>query len=172
MARHAQAGGSMKQALLQAFNNLPDNDRQKLKVLALVLGLILLWTFNVAPALKTMREVPQQLDTLDLQTQRLKQMQSQALTLQKAPRQSTADASASLAKHTAEVLGTGARLNLEGARATLTLTGVSADNLAQFLALARTQALALPIEAHLQKAKGKDAQAVWQGTVILSLPSS
>jgi general secretion pathway protein M len=131
-----------------------------------------LWTFNVEPALKTMREVPQQLDTLDLQTQRLKQMQSQALTLQKAPRQSTADAGASLAKHTAEVLGTGARLNLEGARATLTLTGVSADNLAQFLALARTQALALPIEAHLQKAKGKDAQAVWQGTVILSLPSS
>ena len=30
----------------------------------------------------------------------------------------------------------------------------------------------IPIEAHLQKAKGKDAQAVWQGTVILSLPSN
>jgi general secretion pathway protein M len=162
----------MKQALLQAFKNLPDSDRQKLKVLALLLGLILLWTFNVAPALKTLREVPQQLDTLDLQTQRLKQMQSQAQTLQKAPRLNATDAVARLTKQSTEVLGAGARINLEGARATLTLTGVPAENLAQFLNLARTQSLALPIEAHLQKAKSKDAQVVWQGTVVLSLPSS
>lgn len=162
----------MNQALIQAFKNLPDTDRQKLKWLALFLGVILLWTFNLAPALKTWRETPQQLEALELQTQRLKQMQAQAQTLQKAPRLSTADAGASLVQRAAEVLGSGARLNIEGARATLTLTGVSADSLAQFLASARTQALALPIEAHLQKSKGKAAQPVWQGTVVLSLPSS
>jgi general secretion pathway protein M len=162
----------MKQAFIQAFKNLSDTDRQKLKWLALLLGVMLLWSFNVAPALKTLREAPQQIEALELQTQGLKQIQVQAQTLQKAPRLSATDAGASLAQRTTEVLGSGARLNIEGTRATLTLNGVSADSLAQFLALARTQSLALPIEAHLQKTKGKEAQAAWQGTVILSLPSS
>ncbi len=61
-------------------------------------------------------------------------------------------------------------LNLEASRATLTLNNVSAEALAQFLAAARTQAQAMPIEAKLQKNKTGTVE-VWRGTLILSLPS-
>jgi hypothetical protein len=52
---------------------------------------------------------------------------------------------------------------------------MSADSLTQFLALARAQSQAMPIEAHLQKfsATGsthKDRQELWRGALILSLP--
>jgi general secretion pathway protein M len=81
-----------------------------------------------------------------------------------------------LQKAAAETLGNGARLNIEGTRATLTLSSVSAESMAQFLALARTQAQALPIEAQLQKftepaaSKTANPSDLWRGALILSLP--
>ena len=158
----------------RALKNMPAQDRQRLQWAVLVLGAVLLWTFNVAPALKTLRDVPPQLAKLDAQTQTLKTLQAQALALQKSPRLSATDASTLLQQSSRELLGTGAQLNLQGARASLTLTGVSADNLAQFLATARTQSHALPIEAHLQKFTGTGANAkeLWRGAIILNLPSA
>lgn len=163
---------------LKALQELPDNDRQRLKVLALVLGLVLIWTWNIAPALKTLREAPLHLSQLELQTQSMKAMQSEAQTLQKSPRLSATDANTALRQAALEVMGNGARLSIEGNRATLTLSGVTADSLAQFLALVRTKSQALPIEAHVQKftnsgaAAGKTAagQELWRGALILSLP--
>jgi general secretion pathway protein M len=135
----------------------------------------MLWTWNLAPALKTLREVPLQLTQLDAQTQQLKAMQAQAQTLQKSPRIKSNEAASLLQKAASEVLGNGARLNIEGTRATLTLSGVSADSLAQFVALARTQSQTMPIEAHLQKfsasgSASKDSKELWRGALILSLP--
>jgi general secretion pathway protein M len=116
-------------------------------------------------------------------------MQAQAQSLQKAARLSSADAASQLQQSVAEVLGSGAKLSLEGSRATLTLSGVSAENLAQFLTTARTKSHALPLEAHLQKfenanantnsngnapakTKSSGASQLWRGTLILNLPSN
>ena len=160
---------------LNTFQALPDKDRQRLLVLASVFLSLMLWTWNLAPALKTLREVPLQLTQLDAQTQQLKAMQAQAQTLQKSPRIKSNEAASLLQKASSEVLGNGARLNIEGTRATLTLSGVSADSLAQFVALARTQSQTMPIEAHLQKfsasgSASKDSKELWRGALILSLP--
>ena len=157
-----------------AFKNMPAQDKQRLQWAALVLGAVLLWTFNVAPALKTLRDVPPQLAKLDAQTQTLKALQTQAQALQKSPRLSASDATHLLQQSSRELLGSGAQLTIQGARASLTLTGVSADNLAQFLATARTQSHALPIEAHLQKFTGTGANAkeLWRGALILNLPTT
>ena len=162
---------------MKFFNTLqalPKKDRQRLGGLAAVLMALMLWTWNLAPALKTLREVPLQLSQLDAQTQQLKAMQAQAQTLQKSPRIKPNEATSLLQKAASEVLGNGARLNIEGSRATLTLSGVSADSLAQFVALARTQSQAMPIEAHLQKfsasgSASKDSKELWRGALILSL---
>ena len=161
--------------IFNIFQSLPEKDRQRLLVLAAVFLALILWTWNLAPALKTLREVPLQLSQLDAQTQQLKAMQAQAQTLQKSPRIKPNEASSLLQKAAAELLGGGARLNIEGSRATLTLSGVSADTLAQFLASARAQSQAMPIEADLQKfsAAGpanKDSKELWRGALILSLP--
>jgi general secretion pathway protein M len=70
-------------------------------------------------------------------------------------------------------MGNGAKLSADGTLITLTVTGASAEALAQWLSAARTQAQALPVEAHLQKSGGtsKDAKETWRGSIILSLPS-
>jgi general secretion pathway protein M len=174
MAHHAHQGGAMSFGFLSVLQNMPSKDRQRLQWAAVALGAVLLWTFNVAPALKKLREVPTQLAQLDAQTQSLKAMQAQAQALQKSPRLNHADAAALLQQSASDVLGTGARLGTEGTRVTLTLSGVSADNLAQFLALARSKSHALPVEAHLQQFTGSaaNAKALWRGTLILNLPAT
>ena len=149
---------------------LPDKDRQRMKYLALGLFLSLLWFWNIAPALKTYRDAPQQLAQLELQSHYLKSLQTQAVALQKAPRMNAQNASAALQQTATEILGSSAKLNVETGRATLNLTPTSADTLAQFLASARVKAYALPVEAQLQKTKTAD-QALWRGTLILSLPT-
>jgi len=149
---------------------LPDKDRQRMKYLALGLFLSLLWFWNIAPALKTYREAPQQLAQLELQSHYLKSLQTQAVALQKAPRMNAQNASAALQQTATEILGSSAKLNVEAGRATLNLTPTAADTLAQFLASARIKAYALPVEAQLQKTKTAD-QELWRGTLILSLPT-
>ncbi len=149
---------------------LPEKDRTRIQFLGLVLIGILLWFGNIAPAIKTYQEAPLQLAQLEKQTESLKALQAQAVALQKAPRIKAQDAAALLQQSTTEILGNGAKLNLEATRATLTLTSVSAEGLAQFLSAVRSQAHALPLEAKLQKNK-TGSQEVWRGTLILSLPT-
>ena len=175
MAHRGLEGRVLSMKFFNIFQALPEKDRQRLLILAAVFLALMLWTWNLAPALKTLREVPLQLSQLDGQTQQLKAMQTQVQTLQKSPRIKSNEASSLLQKTASDVLGSGARLNIEGSRVTLTLSGVSADSLAQFVALARTQSQAMPIEAHLQKfsaagSPNKDRQELWRGALILSLP--
>jgi len=175
MAHCGPEGGALSMKFFNSLQALPKKDRQRLGGLAAVFMALMLWTWNLAPALKTLREVPLQLTQLDAQTQQLKAMLVQAQTLQKSPRIKTNEAASLLQKAVSEVLGNGARLNIEGTRATLTLSGVSADSLAQFAALARIQSQAMTIEAHLQKfsasgSANKDSKELWRGALILSLP--
>jgi general secretion pathway protein M len=130
----------------------------------------LLWFLNISPALQTYQQAPLQLAKLEQQSETLKALQLQALALQKAPRIKAQDASAALPQILANTLGSGAKLNVEATRATLQMTSVSAEALAQFLEEARNQAHALPTEAHLQKFKA-GTQGMWRGTLILNLPS-
>jgi general secretion pathway protein M len=166
----------MSMKFLSSLQSLPPKDRQRLLALALVLLALILWTWQISPALKTLRDMPAQLAQLQDQTQQLKLMQAQAQALQKSPRVQAKDARTLLQKVATENLDNGARLNIEGSRATLTISRVSAESLAQFLALARTQAQALPIEAQLQKftdvgaTKTNTPADLWRGTLILSLP--
>jgi general secretion pathway protein M len=166
----------MSMKFLSSLQSLPPKDRQRLLALALVLLALILWTWQISHALKTLRDMPAQLAQLQDQTQQLKLMQAQAQALQKSPRVQAKDARTLLQKVATENLDNGARLNIEGSRATLTISRVSAESLAQFLALARTQAQALPIEAQLQKftdagaTKTNTPADLWRGTLILSLP--
>ena len=156
--------------LRNLIQSLPEKDRKLIQYLALALAFSLLWFWNIAPALKTYQDAPNQLVQLERQTENLKALQAQALALQKAPRVKVQNVGAVLQQSLTEILGNSAKLNLEASRATLTLNNVSAEALAQFLTAARTQAQAMPIEAKLQKNKTGTVE-VWRGTLILSLPS-
>ena len=139
-----------------------------------VLGLAALWVLALAPALRTWQEAPARQALLDDQSQRMRQLQAQAQSLQKPTVISRTDAAKWLEKSLAE-LGPNARISLQGETATLSLQAAPAAALARWLSQARDNAQALPTQAQLQHASppGPDRlDATWRGSLVLRLPSN
>ncbi|WP_010462311.1 type II secretion system protein GspM [Acidovorax radicis] len=145
----------------------------------------LLWWLAVAPALSTLRAAPARHAELDTQLQRMQGLRSEAQQLQSAPRNTRGDSVGALRTALAQRLGNAAQLNVVGDRATVTLKGAPADALAQWLAQARSNARAAPVEARLTRSTagaspapnapvplGGAAAAMprWDGTLVLALP--
>ena len=145
---------------------------------ALVL-LALAWWLALAPALQTLRSAGPRHSALDAQLQHMQSLQAEALQLQAAPRSAPSDAVASLRSALTQRLGTTAQLSLVGDRATITLKGAPADALAQWLTQARSNALAVPVEARLTRSTavapvGNTPAANlprWDGSLVLALPA-
>lgn len=124
------------------------------------------WWIALAPALATLREAPRRHPVLDAQLQRVRSLQGQAQALQSLPRVGRDDVRRALETSVAEQMGPAARIQFAGDGATLTLSGVGGDALAQWLAQARTDARTRPSEARLSRT----AAGLWEGTLTLSLP--
>ena len=90
----------------------------------------------------------------------LLQLQAQARQLQVPARVARQDALALLETTTRTLLGEGARLHIQGNQVRLSLNAVTADALAQWLALAREKAQALPQQARLQRMAARPARPV------------
>ncbi len=161
----------------------PREQRLLLAASALVL-LALLWWLALAPALQTLRTAGPRHSALDAQLQHMQSLQAEALQLQAQPRIRPDDAQRALQSSVAETLGATARLSLNGDRATLTLQGAPADALAAWLAQARSNARAVPLETHLTRSAPGGARAAaapatrppapaavrWDGSIVLALP--
>jgi general secretion pathway protein M len=137
--------------------------RLLMAALALVLG-VALWGIALAPALATLRSAQTQHRVLDAQLQTLRSLQAQALLLQAQPLLTPGE-SRRLLEATVKALGPKAQLNVLGERATISLKGARAEDLAQCLAQARLNARSLPVEAHLVR----NAAGTWDGTLVLTL---
>lgn len=124
-----------------------------------IVGLALVWWVAISPALQTLRTAPKRHAELDTQLQRMRGLQAEAQQLQAVPQSSTGDATGALRNGLTQRLGTAAQLNVAGDRATVTLKAAPADALAQWLALARSNARAVPIEARLTRATAPTAPA-------------
>lgn len=118
---------------------------------AALVGLALVWWVGISPALQTLRTAPKRHAELDTQLQRMRSLQAEAQQLQAVPQSSTGDATGALRSGLTQRMGTAAQLNVAGDRATVTLKAAPADALAQWLALARSNARAVPIEARLTR---------------------
>ena len=165
--------------------------REKTLVLAsavLVLA-ALLWWLALAPALKTLRSAPQQHQALDAQLEQMKRLQAQATQMQSQPVLDQAASRRALDAAVKQRLGATTQVNVVGDRATVILKAGPADAIAPWLAQVRTNARALPVEVKLNRsstppatasAAGKGAapaappvaaQPLWDGTVVLALPT-
>jgi general secretion pathway protein M len=139
---------------------------------AWVMGLAALWTVALAQALQTWQEAPARQALLDAQSQRMRELQMQAQSLQKPAAISRTDATLWLEKNLAE-LGPNARISLQGESASLSLQAAPAAALARWLSQARENAQALPTQAQLQQVSdpGPDNnEATWRGSLVLRLP--
>jgi len=152
---------------------------------ALVL-LALVWWLALAPALRTLSSARTEHAKLDAQLQQMTTLQARARQLQAQPRANPDDAQRALQASVRDGLGPQAQLRVVGGTdgANLSVRGVPATTLAQWLAQARGNARATPREVHLtrsQPAAGatpapapapeRSADAVrWDGTLVMTLP--
>lgn len=143
---------------------LAPRERAALTVAGLVLGLFLGWTIAIQPALATLRSAPGQIEQLDSQLQRMQRLASEARELQALPPITTAQASLAL-KAATDRLGAGAKLVVQGDRATLTLDAVPPDALRSWLVEVRSGARARPVEVRLTQ-QGPQG---YGGSIVLSL---
>jgi general secretion pathway protein M len=134
---------------------------------ALLVVVALAWWLAIAPAFAVLRTAEEQHRVLDAQLQRMLGLQAQAQALQAQPRQSYDEALRLLEASVRQRLGTSARMTIAGERVTLTLAGTPPDVLAQWLTQARVNARSLPGEARLNR----NAAGLWDGTLVLALPS-
>ena len=176
---------SMNLSLPARWKALAPREQNLVLAAGSVVALALLWWLALAPALNTLRTAPARHAALDAQLQRMQSLQAEALQLQAAPRSAPGDAVASLRSSLTQRLGATAQLSLVGDRATITLKGAPADALAQWLAQARSNALAVPVEARLTRSAAAatptptttlgNAPAAaaprWDGSLVLALPA-
>ena len=157
-------GLTQRLAPLQArWQALAPRERTGVSIAAAVFGALLLWLVAVQPAWRTLREVPAQIDALDVQLQQMQRLAGEARELRAQPVVGSAQAEAALRAST-ERLGSAAKLTLQGDRATLQLTGVPGPALAVWLAETRSAARARPVEAALTR-----GAAGFSGSVVLAL---
>jgi len=155
---------SMFAPVQERYAALQPQEQRAVLVLAWLIGLFLLWTVALAPALKTVRGASAERERLD---QRLMEMQAQAAEaqlLRAVPAVPAAQARQAL-QAAAERLGSAAQLQLASDRAILKLKDIRGDQLSALLAEVRSAARARAVEAHLQR-QGEG----YSGELIFTLP--
>lgn len=144
---------------------LGQRERRGISIAAWVIGVFLLWAVAIAPAWRTVRAAPAQLDQLDAQLQQMQRLADEARELRAIPPLGTSQAAAALRAATDELGGAG-RLQLSGDRATLTLVGANGTQLSEWLAEARSAARARPLQANLTR--GPEG---YGGSIVVALPT-
>lgn len=127
------------------------------------IGVLLLWSLAVAPALRTLREVPPQRSLLEGQLASMRRQAAEAGQWRGQPPIALPQAQTALTAAT-ERLGPRAKLVTTGDRATVTFTGIEGPALIAWLGEVRSGARARPVEAQLKRL-GK----AYDGSVTLSL---
>lgn len=143
----------------------PLRERRAALAAAWLVGLLLLWVLAIAPAWRTASLAPARLDQLDNQLQMLQRMAGEARELRALASIPPTQAIGVLRAAT-DALGGAGRLQASSERATLTLSGVSSAQLRDWLAEARSNARARPIEANLTR-----GPTGFTGSIVVALPA-
>lgn len=152
MSSKPSLAATLKLPAVQAqWQRATPRERTLVLTAAAVVVLALLWWLTLAPALRVWKQSEVQQQSLDAQLQTMQSLQVQAQALQSRPVLSADDAAKAL-EGSVVSLGSGARLTITGDRATLNLRNVPAGALSAWLAQARLNARALPVEAKLVRA--------------------
>ena len=167
--------------LAQRWAALAPRERNGLSLALAALGLLLVWNLAVQPAWRTLQTAPAQRAALDAQVADMRALAAEARELRALPPVGPEQAEAALRAAT-ERLGSGARLNLTGGRATVTLTQVDPTALGAWLAEVRSGARARVTDLQLGRSPapapnvgaGASAPAAgaapgYSGTVVLLL---
>lgn len=170
---------TLRTQVLARWQTLTPREQLGLSVLGALLGALLLGWVAIAPALHSLRDSDSRRAQLGEQQAHMLALQTQAQALQARTPLSREEALRSLQSLTP---GTQMQLQVQGERVTVQLKAVPAPVLAAWLTQARTQAQALPMEAHLTRhtpsvqtaspSSPSPANGVlWDGSLVLRLPN-
>lgn len=169
----------LRHTLQQRWLALSAREQRGLMVVAGLLLVLLAWQVLIAPAQNKLRQAEVQRQVVAQQLARMQALQTQAQALQQRTPMSRDSALKALQGLT---LPSGIQLNPQGERVLVTLKGVPADILSDWLAQVRTQAQALPSEVHLTRTTvnpvvanpavnaASHTSASWDGNLVLVLP--
>jgi len=153
-------------ALRQRWASFTPREQQGLGWAALALAVLLLWFVALQPAWRTWQQVPAQRQALESQLLQMQRLASEARDL-KGQSPVSAEQSLQALKAATDRLGAKAKLSLLGERATLSVSGVTPEQLQAWLSEVRSGARARPVDLQLRRsANGLD------GLVVLSLPAA
>lgn len=154
---------ALQDALTARWRALGRRERNWITLAAVLIGGFVVWSLAIQPAWRTLRSAPAQIDQLDAQTRTMQKLAAEAADLRNAAPVSAAQTRVAFQTAT-ERLGTRAKTVLQGDFATVTVTGLSGDELRSWLAEVRSAARARATEVQL----ARDATG-YTGTVVLSL---
>lgn len=171
MSRNAsQFLDPLRQQIHRAWSQLGARERLAVAAAAAVACLALLWWVGLAPALKTLRQAPQQHQQLDGQLARMRALadSAQALRSQGLAQPLARDAAQrALDQATRDLLGNQAQQQLQGDQVTIVLNAASPEALARWLEQVRVNARLVPTQADLQYSA---TPAGWSGRLVLGGP--
>jgi general secretion pathway protein M len=144
---------------------LAARERRLVLVAAAVIGVYLLFTLALRPALATLQSAPDDLERLQAQLQSMQRLAAEVKDLRGAPPINTAQATVAL-RLASERLGDKARLSIQGDRAVLTLTNAGTGQIKGWLAEVRSGARARPVEANLSR-----SGSGYSGTISVAMGS-
>ena len=154
---------ALKTQVLGRWAALAPRERRLASVALAAVGGLLVWLLLVQPAWRTLRDTPAKIDALELQLQQMQRLATEAEALRRLPTVSPAQADEALRAAT-ERLGPGARLTLQGSRASLEVSGVAGEALLAWLGEVRGAARARPQQVRLTR-----GPAGYSGSIVLDL---
>lgn len=147
----------------QQWQGLAPRERLGLQLAAAALLVLALFWLGIQPAWRTLRQGPAQSAQLEAQLQQMQQWAAEAQQLRQLPAVPPAQAQQAL-KAATDFLGPGARLDLQGERARVSVSELNGEALNRWLAEVRSSARARPIEAQLQR-----GPRGYSGHIVLAL---
>ncbi len=156
---------SLRTQAAHRWQALSTREQRSLSLLGALLAVLVFWSIAITPALNTLRDSDNRRAQIGQQQAHMLTLQAQAQALQTRTSLSRDEALRNLQGLTP---GPQMQLNVQGDRVMVQLKAVPAATLANWLAQARSQAQAMPLEANLRRSN--NAAVVWDGSLVMSLP--
>lgn len=153
-----------RKALAKHYQSLAERERTAVAIGGALLVLVLLWWVGLAPALRTLKAAPAQIEALDGQLLEMQRLATEAKALRATPAVPLAQAQAALTA-SAQRLADKVRPNVQGERAVVELMGIDGESLSGWLSELRANARARVVEAQLTRSP----QGTYTGRLTLAL---
>lgn len=159
----ATAWHTRSEPLRRWWQSLAPREQRGLRWALAAIALLLVFMLLVRPAWRTLQEAPKQIAEVEGQLQQMKQLAREAQQLRAIPPVSLAQSTDAL-KASTDRLGAVARLNLQGAQASVTFNGVTPEAFTAWLREVRTVARVRISETQLAR-----TGTTYSGTLLLTL---